>query len=50
MKLIVTGATGFIGTEVIRQVLSNPTITSIIALARKPILAPQNAKEGADLS
>jgi uncharacterized protein YbjT (DUF2867 family) len=50
MKLIVTGATGFIGTEVIRQALSNPTITSIVALARKRISAPQNAKEGADMS
>jgi uncharacterized protein YbjT (DUF2867 family) len=36
MKLIITGATGFVGTEVIRQALSNSTITSIIALARKP--------------
>ncbi|KAI1812022.1 NAD(P)-binding protein [Poronia punctata] len=40
MKLIVTGATGFIGQEVIRQSLSRPEITSIIALSRKPIPIP----------
>ncbi|KAF4626500.1 hypothetical protein G7Y89_g11659 [Cudoniella acicularis] len=37
MKLIVTGATGFVGTEVIRQALRNPAVTSVVALTRKPI-------------
>ncbi|KAM3084148.1 hypothetical protein ACMFMG_001750 [Clarireedia jacksonii] len=36
MKLIVTGATGFVGQEIIRQALPNPAVTSVIALARKP--------------
>jgi nucleoside-diphosphate-sugar epimerase len=48
MKLIVTGATGFVGTEVIRQALRNPAVTSVIALARKPVLPPENA--GTDTS
>jgi len=50
MKLIVTGATGFVGAEVIRQALRNPAITSIIALARKPVLLPDNAGPNAETS
>ena len=38
MKLIVTGGTGLLATEVIRQSLQLPEITSVIALARKPII------------
>ncbi|PYI00608.1 hypothetical protein BO78DRAFT_434274 [Aspergillus sclerotiicarbonarius CBS 121057] len=37
MKLIVTGATGLLGTEIIRQSLRNNKITQVIALARKPV-------------
>ena len=46
MKLIVTGASGLIGTEILRQGLRRKDITSIVALARKPVSAP----EGADAS
>jgi nucleoside-diphosphate-sugar epimerase len=48
MKLVVAGSTGFVGTEVIRQAISNPAITSIIALARGETAVPANA--GADAS
>jgi hypothetical protein len=48
MKLIVAGSTGFVATEIIRQAISNPAITSIIALARRETIAPANA--GADAS
>ncbi|KAH6690277.1 hypothetical protein F5X68DRAFT_259753 [Plectosphaerella plurivora] len=37
MKLIVAGATGFVASEVIRQASRMPEITSIVALARKPV-------------
>ncbi|KAJ5752269.1 hypothetical protein N7520_009186 [Penicillium odoratum] len=37
MKLIVAGATGLVGTEIIRQCLQMKEITQVIALARKPV-------------
>lgn len=37
MKLIITGARGFVGGEVLRQSLKNDKITSIVALLRKRI-------------
>lgn len=37
MKLIVAGGTGLVATEVIRQSLKMREITSVIALARKPV-------------
>lgn len=43
MKLIVAGSTGFVGTEVIRQAINNPAVTSIIALARRQTDVPQDA-------
>jgi uncharacterized protein YbjT (DUF2867 family) len=48
MKLIVTGATGFVGSEVIRQALRNSAITKVVALARKPVLPPSDAGPDAD--
>ncbi|KAK7033363.1 putative nucleoside-diphosphate-sugar epimerase [Favolaschia claudopus] len=47
MKLIVAGATGFVGQEVIRQSLRNPAITSIVALARRPVSPPTGVPEEA---
>ena len=49
MKLIVTGATGFVATEVIRQALCRKDITSIIAVARKPVTAPSDAADPSKL-
>lgn len=37
MKVILTGATGFIGGEVLTQCLDNTSITSLILLSRRPI-------------
>lgn len=48
MKLIVAGSTGFVGTEIIRQALSDAAITSVVALARHTTAVPQNTKPGTD--
>lgn len=37
MKILLTGATGFIGGEILTQCLDHPSITSIIVLSRRPI-------------
>lgn len=50
MKLIVAGASGFVATEIIRQSLSIPKITSVIAVARRAISPPSNLGQGADAS
>ncbi|SPN99734.1 uncharacterized protein DNG_02585 [Cephalotrichum gorgonifer] len=43
MKLIIGGATGFLGSEVLRQSLRNPAVTSVIALGRRPATLPDGA-------
>ncbi|MCJ1448902.1 MAG: hypothetical protein MMC23_009421 [Stictis urceolatum] len=40
MKLILAGATGFIGNEVLTQALSHPKVTSVVALSRRPLTGP----------
>lgn len=47
MKLIVTGATGLVGSEIIRQCLAKPEVTSVVAVARKAVTAkdPVNASK-----
>lgn len=37
MKVILTGATGFIGNEVLRQLLQNPKISLITVITRRPL-------------
>ncbi|KAF7374659.1 putative nucleoside-diphosphate-sugar epimerase [Mycena sanguinolenta] len=43
MKLVIVGATGLVAQELIRQSLPNPDITSIVAVARRPIPPPVGA-------
>ncbi|KAI0009212.1 NAD(P)-binding protein [Xylariaceae sp. FL0662B] len=50
MKLIVAGMSGFISKEIIRQSLSRKEITSVVALARKPVLVPDDLANVADPS
>ncbi len=37
MKILITGATGFIGAEVLQQCLANPLITSVVTISRRPL-------------
>ncbi|KAM3524011.1 hypothetical protein MY4038_007916 [Beauveria bassiana] len=49
MKLIVVGATGLIGTEVVRQALSHKSVTSVVALGRRPTPPPESVPAGPEL-
>jgi uncharacterized protein YbjT (DUF2867 family) len=42
MKLIISGATGFVATELIRQCLQIPEITNLVLLSRTPIALPRH--------
>jgi thioester reductase-like protein len=44
MKVILTGASGFIGAEVLRQCLRNPSITSLVALSRRELSVAPDPK------
>jgi hypothetical protein len=48
MKLIISGSTGFVGTEVLRQALSHPVIKEVVSLARRETAVPQNLAPGAN--
>ena len=37
MKVIITGATGFIGGEVVKQCIKCPSITSVLVLSRRDL-------------
>jgi uncharacterized protein YbjT (DUF2867 family) len=37
MKVILTGATGRIGSGVLKQCLANPDVQSVVALTRRPL-------------
>lgn len=41
MKLIISGASGLVATEVVRQSLRLHWTTTVVALARKPVVAPE---------
>ncbi len=50
MKLIIAGATGFVASELLRQSLCWPEITSVVAVARKEVSVPDQLGPGADAS
>jgi uncharacterized protein YbjT (DUF2867 family) len=49
MKLIIAGASGFVGQEAVRQSLNRPEITSVIALSRQPVSAPEAGVDASKL-
>ena len=42
MKVILSGATGYIGSEVLNQALAHPSITSLVCLTRRALPEPAN--------
>lgn len=40
MKIVLTGATGFIGGEVFQQCVKNSAVSSVLVLSRKPLSDP----------
>ncbi|KAK9780397.1 putative NAD(P)-binding domain-containing protein [Seiridium cardinale] len=50
MKLVVVGSTGFVASEILRQALSLPDVTSIYALGRREISAPPSLGPEANAS
>lgn len=45
MKLIIGGSSGFVGTELVRQALTNPAITSIIGVSRRETTVPAGSTD-----
>lgn len=45
MKLVIGGATGFVGTELLRQALENPAVTSIVGLSRRETKLPEGSSD-----
>ncbi|CAK5273544.1 unnamed protein product [Mycena citricolor] len=46
MKLIITGATGYVGKETVSQACKHPGITTVVAVSRAPIAAPEGTPAG----
>ena len=42
MKVVIGGATGYVGTEVVRQALGHPLITAVVALGRHETQVPKD--------
>jgi N-acetyl-gamma-glutamylphosphate reductase len=43
MKLIISGGSGYVAGELIRQSLRMPEITSLVVLSRRPVTIPDHA-------
>ncbi|KAL2255886.1 hypothetical protein VTK26DRAFT_2532 [Humicola hyalothermophila] len=50
MKVIIGGSTSMVGTEIIRQALSHPDVTSVVGLGRRVIQPPPDLGPKADPS
>jgi nucleoside-diphosphate-sugar epimerase len=49
VKLIIGGSTGLVGTELVREGLANPSITTIVGLSRRETPVPEGAPHGEKL-
>ena len=50
MKVIIAGSTGMVGTSLIAHALSNPSVTTLIGLARRKTLLPKDLFPNANIS
>jgi len=50
MKLIIAGASGFVGSELVRRSISMPAFTTVVALARCTVSSPERPYPGSDVS
>lgn len=48
MKLILTGATGVVGTECIRLALNHPEVSEVVTLSRRPVSFPDGVSSNAN--
>src|ERR1035438_821346 len=44
MKVLITGATGMVGSEALRQALADDSVTQVTALVRRPIYKVEHPK------
>ncbi|KAK7957010.1 uncharacterized protein PG986_006232 [Apiospora aurea] len=45
MKLVIGGSSGFVGTELLRQALESPAVTSIIGISRRETKVPEGSSD-----
>lgn len=45
MKLVIGGSSGLVGTELVRQALLNPLITSVVGLSRRATPIPDGSDD-----
>lgn len=44
MKIVIGGPSGSVGSQILRQCLTNPTFTSVVALVRRPLDGVEHPK------
>lgn len=49
MKVIVFGATGFVGQEILRQAIALPSITSVVTVGRRAALESSSSSKLKDV-
>ncbi|UKZ77731.1 hypothetical protein TrVFT333_005455 [Trichoderma virens FT-333] len=50
MKLIIVGSSGFVGKELVRQAITSPAVTSVVAIARRETPVPESLKDSSDVA
>ncbi|KAL6823943.1 hypothetical protein V8C43DRAFT_79494 [Trichoderma afarasin] len=48
MKVIIVGSSGFVGTELVRQAITSPVVTSVVGIGRRETPVPESLKDSSD--